>query len=693
MWLRSREIPYIEQLHTRREETSKAFSENENSGPSEHTNNALTDGEKDAVLYDLFKWRTLDSSFLYKWKWAELYEKISTDKSYPFIEIEKKLLSKLRWNPKFKAILQKTKCITDVWAWDWGKALTLLWNTDWWWTYIPEDYSYDMLKIAAENIRKWAPWINLWSLNVLTNWEHLASKIGNNMYLFLWGTICNMSDYEIIKELENMDNNGLISWNYVLLSFFTAPSTQEEINDLIKIYNSEANRRFHENWLEMLWLSKDSFEFDTVYEKDDPNQTVWPFPWKIKWIIRAKKDNLIIKDSSWREIARVNKWDEFTLHYSRRFTKEWVEKLLKDSWCKAVLSENENWDSIVMLKKKPWRLQSLKSACRNVLIWALITWALWGIVQGKIQKQKKEDLWKARVEWESRQDMQINWDTEKTLYYYETNELVETLQLDNINDKDVVIKLFNKYVSKNKTDWVTTFQLIQWFWKEYWDLLIEDFGVRHYPYDYISQGVIENTKNIWEELSYIPRYAGRNEIKSARHYLDYWRSESFSRGRPFEYIDWSQKYVIVKVKIYIWWSMSRVYFASKESNDWYLQGFSTKTVNNITDKSWLDSEILSNTEKLQDSYEITIPNQVYTGNSLYIMNQDKNKVVKMSALNDVYIKPNAVCLWNWKIYYIINVETEAWGKIWLASETLDWEYTTTTFNAISGEFSTARSLL
>ena len=139
--------------------------------------------------------------------------------------------------------------------------------------------------------------------------------------------------------------------------------------------------------------------------------------------------------------------------------------------------------------------------------------------------------------------------------------------------------------------------------------------------------------------------------------------------------------------------MSRVYFASKESNDWYLQGFSTKTVNNITDKSWLDSEILSNTEKLQDSYEITIPNQVYTGNSLYIMNQDKNKVVKMSALNDVYIKPNAVCLWNWKIYYIINVETEAWGKIWLASETLDWEYTTTTFNAISGEFSTARSLL
>ena len=697
MWLRSREIPYIEERLTRwREKTSNVFSESGDSSPNEHTNNVLTDRERDEVLYKLFNRYTLDSSFLYKWKWAELYEKISTDKSYPFIEIEKKILSKLRWNPKFWAILKKTECITDVWAWDWWKAVALLWDTWWWWTYVPEDYSFDMLKIAAENVKKWAPWIDLWSLNVLTNGKHLPGKIGNNMYLFLWGTICNMLDHDILSELRNMDNNSLVSWNYILLSFFTAPNTQEEIDDLIKIYNSEANKRFHENWMEMLWLSKDLFEFDTVYEKDDPNQTVWPFPWKIKWVIRAKKDNIVIRSSSWREIAKVNKWDEFTLHFSRRFTQEWIEKLLKESWCKEIFTESENWDSIMLLKKKPWRLQTLKNACKKVLIWALITWSLWEIIHNEAQNQKKEDIWKARTEWKSRQDIETNWDTEKILYYYETNELVNALQLDNIKNKDVIIKIFNKYVSKNKTDWVTTFQLIQWFWKEYWDLLIDNFGVRHYPYDYISQGVIENTKNLWEELSYIANSAGKNQIRSTRHYLDYWKSEAFHRGRPFEYFDWSQKYILVKVKIDVWWCESRVYFASKEINEWhgsYYKDFTTQMVNNITDKSWLDSEIVSNTEKLQDSYEIAIPNLVFTGNSLCIQNQDKNKIVRMSALNEVYIKPHAVCIWNWKIYYIINVETESWGKIWLASETLAWEYTTTTFNTISGEFSTARSLL
>ena len=697
MWLRSREIPYIEERLTRwREKTSNVFSESGDSSPNEHTNNVLTDRERDEVLYKLFNRYTLDSSFLYKWKWAELYEKISTDKSYPFIEIEKKILSKLRWNPKFWAILKKTECITDVWAWDWWKAVALLWDTWWWWTYVPEDYSFDMLKIAAENVKKWAPWIDLWSLNVLTNGKHLPGKIGNNMYLFLWGTICNMLDHDILSELRNMDNNSLVSWNYILLSFFTAPNTQEEIDDLIKIYNSEANKRFHENWMEMLWLSKDLFEFDTVYEKDDPNQTVWPFPWKIKWVIRAKKDNIVIRSSSWREIAKVNKWDEFTLHFSRRFTQEWIEKLLKESWCKEIFTESENWDSIMLLKKKPWRLQTLKNACKKVLIWALITWWLWWIIHNEAQNQKKEDIWKARTEWKSRQDTETNWDSEKILYYYETNELVNALQLDNIKNKDVIIKIFNKYVSKNKTDWVTTFQLIQWFWKEYWDLLIDNFGVRHYPYDYISQGVIENTKNLWEELSYIANSAGKNQIRSTRHYLDYWKSEAFHRGRPFEYFDWSQKYILVKVKIDVWWCESRVYFASKEINEWhgsYYKDFTTQMVNNITDKSWLDSEIVSNTEKLQDSYEITIPNLVFTGNSLCIQNQDKNKIVRMSALNEVYIKPHAVCIWNWKIYYIINVETESWGKIWLASETLAWEYTTTTFNTISGEFSTARSLL
>ena len=69
-----------------------------------------------------------------------------------------------------------------------------------------------------------------------------------------------MSDEDIIAELKSMDNNWIINWNKILLSYFTAPNTQEEIDDLIKIYNSESNKAFHENGIDMLWLSKDDFE-------------------------------------------------------------------------------------------------------------------------------------------------------------------------------------------------------------------------------------------------------------------------------------------------------------------------------------------------------------------------------------------------------------------------------------------------
>ena len=53
-------------------------------------NSILTNQERDQILYSLFLWKDwkVDSSFLYKWKWAELYEKISKDETYPFIDTE-----------------------------------------------------------------------------------------------------------------------------------------------------------------------------------------------------------------------------------------------------------------------------------------------------------------------------------------------------------------------------------------------------------------------------------------------------------------------------------------------------------------------------------------------------------------------------------------------------------------------------
>ena len=51
---------------------------------SEKTSEILTLEEKNKILHDLFEWEEweLDASFLYKWKWAELYEKISLAMSW-----------------------------------------------------------------------------------------------------------------------------------------------------------------------------------------------------------------------------------------------------------------------------------------------------------------------------------------------------------------------------------------------------------------------------------------------------------------------------------------------------------------------------------------------------------------------------------------------------------------------------------
>lgn len=661
----------------------------------EKNDSILSENERDKILYDLFLRRgwCLDSSFLYKWKWAELYEQISKDSTYPFIDIEISCLEWLKKNEKFRKLLKKTEYITDVWSWDGQKAVALLWWTNWDGTYIAEDYSRHMLDIAESNIRKNAPEIKLWSSQKLNSWKHLSQQCKNNMYLFLWGTICNMDDIDIMDELKNMDNNGYIDWNYILLSYFTAPETQEEIDELIKIYNSDSNKAFHENGMDMLWLSKDDFEFDTVYEKDDPKQTKWPFPWKIKWIIRAKND-CIAKLGNGTEIS-VEKWKEFTIHYSRRFTNDWIEKLFNNSGCDVVFTVNEKWDSIALLKRKPRQLKTVKSIMRRALTWALIVgltaWSIWKYNENRKQK----DLDRAYTERESQKSVSTEW----TFYQQETNELISALQLDSLGNEEneqAIIDLFNHYVWNHIDEWLTNPQLVKWFWDEYWWILVKRFKLSHSPYDFMKESTIINTQNIWKELSYTPWYAVKDKIGGSRHYIDYWITKSFTKGTPFEYVDWSQKYMIVKVKMDVWWwHESRVYFASKEIKEWYYQNFSTKLLDDISDKSWLDSEILLNNKKLQNSYEISNTNQVFSNNSIYsliIMHQDKNKVVKMSTLNDAVIKPNIVYLWNWKIYYVINVQTESWEYIWLASDTIDWQYTTTTFNSITEAFANTQFL-
>ena len=635
-----------------------------------NTEQILTDAEREKILLDLFKWQDWDldaSSFLYKWKWAELYEKASTSENYPFIEMEIKALDKLRDDPKFKEILKKTDYITDVWSWDGQKAITLL---KWGWrrgTYIAEDPSPDMLNIVRRNMIENARWIKLWNFQVLNDLQwHLSSNLAHNMYLFLWGTIWNMSDKNIISELKNMDNNWIISGNKILLSYFTAPKTQEEIDNLIKIYGSKEDRAFHENGIDMLWLSKDDFEYDVIYEKDNPEQKEWPFPWRIKWIIRAKRDNVVELDQ-WRKIY-IKKWEEFTLHYSRRFTKEWIEYLFKKSGCKVIFTEDLDNSSIVLLTRKPWKMKDTKSIIKKALAWTLIVWSLAGLGARHKQQERVKEQEEAYTEWETNNITNIDW----TFYTQETDELISALSLDELDNeeyKQAIISLFNIYIRDHKTDWVSNEHLIQWFWDKYWWMLIKDFNLIHSPYDFITPEIIKNTSNLEWEIW----YKQPDNIITTYHY-----------DQVFEYNDWWERYFILRVNISPY---TQIYMAAPvpKKQTGRVIPMSTGNVNNIKNKEWLDKATLSNNDKLWSNLITFWVSDLWrvraTDWHLYLCEDWVDHTWK--TLHLVFI--------NWDVYYIKIATTHSGKTIWLASKSTDWPFTISTFNEMADLFGNIRS--
>lgn len=654
----------------------------------------LTNTERDNILRSLFlKDGELDSSFLYKWKWAELYAEISRDKSYPFIDIEVSYLKNLRHKQSFKKILGKTDFITDVWSWDWQKAVALLKWLPRKWTYIPEDYSREMLDIAEKKVREELPQIKLWSSQKLNNGKHLSWDLPNNMYLFLWWTICNMSDEQIIDELKNMDNNWILTWNRILLSYFTAPDSQEEINKLIEIYNSPANKKFHENGIDMLWLSKEDFEYDTIYQKDNPSQKEWPFPWRIKWIIKAKKNTTVML-SNWKKI-KIKQWQEFTLHYSRRFTKEQIEDLFKKSGCKTKFTNAKEGVSISLLSKKPMKTITLinkyKKNILSILIslWVL-TWSTHAAIQiSKSQQENQKDEQVSELIFASR------WIENHT---QEINQLVYALKLDelwNKKDKQIIFNLFNKYIDEHRMVWTSTENLIKWFYNEYWLTLIKDLGVTHSPYDFMKPSSISITKNVKNELSITPPSVRNDLIKLPEFQYDYWEFSGiitnqewiFNPDYTFEYNDWWEKYLILQATINKWGERIDIYLGTKKTWEKY-PTFSTKTITNtIQDKSWLDPKIVLNTNKLWGNF--INKGKIHVGNTNFTLtNTNEDMIIKTTNISASIVKPDCLYL-SWKIYFIIKVPTASWKEILLASESIHWPFSISNFKKIANEFCVA----
>jgi len=685
----------------------------------------LSDKENFKIFNDLFFWKEweLDSAFLYKWKWAELYEKISKDENYPFIDIEISWLKELKLNKKFKEILNKTDSITDVGCWDGQKAFALLKGLFRKWTYILEDYSRKMIDIAENFIKKCLPDLNLWSSQKLNNGKHLSQQLSNNMYLFLWWTICNMSDEQIIDELKGMDNNWIFKWNRILLSYFTAPNSLDEIKKLIEIYNSKSNKDFHENGMDMLWLSKDDFEYDTIYELDNWTKLKlenwklkpyeWelndslkkPLSWRIKWIIRAKQDWEIFSSTHW--IKEIKKWQEFTLHYSRRFTEEKIKELFEKSGCKTNFTHTKEGVSISLLNKEPTKTKAFIEKYQKLLITALV--ALWIWVWSwswiTVHNQQQKELKQTEL------NMGLDIEGEWLVYHHqESLELISALNLDELNnkkDKQTIISLFNKYIEDQKESWASTEKLIMWFYKEYWSILINDFWLTHAPYDFfgISKSLtfgtyiplFEFTKKFetsGHELSLTPTYFSDDRVYFDNDWkTDYWVFRSYikvhekSNKYVFEYNDWSETYLILKTKIIKNGIPTYIYLGAKKKEKKFpytTYNFSTNIINHIKG-NWLDSKIVSNTIQLWnfgvttaiDSHGIPINTE------LLLESSNKDEIILTTKLYNVPLKTVYV---SWKKYYIIKAESYSWKSIWFASESTKWPFTTTLFNKIGEEF-------
>lgn len=346
-----------------------------------------------------------DSSFLYEKKWSDLWPKLAESDNYPYTKTEVELLDKLVNNSEFVEAFTNSEQMIDSGSWNGKKGARILQlmneklGKKYPGLYLGEDKSLEMRDQIRKTFRDLNLEDNLWGFLVTNDTNSMANQFKKNLYLFLWCTIWNMSDENIIKKLKSMNSNTILSWNKILLSYYKAPENEEEINKLIEIYKSKEDIAFHENGMKMLWLSENDFEYDVIYEKNDKEKKSWPFPWKIKWVIRAKRDMDKLELTDWKIInTKIKAWQEFTIHYSRRFSNKEIKKLFKDSGCSIKSRVDGDGVSLVLLHKKPTKISKF-IAKNNKLLSLLLIWALsfWSGVFVN-QRYQKSEIEKTRID-------------------------------------------------------------------------------------------------------------------------------------------------------------------------------------------------------------------------------------------------------------------------------------------------------
>ncbi len=397
----------------------------ENKSIETHENNEiLTNSDRDRYLRNIFEkqWK-FDPLFLYMWEGNELYSKLErNDSEYKFYAEWLKLIEKNK--SEIRKYIWKT--FVDRWCWNWDKAAIVLtdeiWESEWKpisksIDYIPADYSHGAIQQARINLEsKWIP-VKDWLLFLDNNTNHTSIKNNEKItYFFVWWTIWNFDDEKISEMFTKMWNSSWnpMKWNNLVFDYFSAPTSWDEIKDIMESYTWCDTKARFENWLKTLWIDDlENFEFKVRYVWSNVEWTVYAetesgweiiklcsdiednkawYPWYIEEWFEAKEDK-ILRLSDWDKIL-IKKWEFYPIEKSRRFSEEEINTYLEKSWYKMKKTKFKQWKLMKLWiatkiweswKKNKWIVKSLASALLCVSLW------VWGnqFVNNQIKQNKR----------------------------------------------------------------------------------------------------------------------------------------------------------------------------------------------------------------------------------------------------------------------------------------------------------------
>lgn len=309
------------------------------------------------IFPEILEWKSvLDTWFLYKNAWWALYWKIENDSSYQKIYQEwEKILSDKKSD--ILEILPSWTTLIDYWCYMWDKAKSLLNGTKKPINYLPVDVDENMLEKAWENIAS----LNSENITILqwikSTWD-ITESIDywdeNLTYMFTWWSIWNYQDETIEKILsktfEPKDGDNLI------LDYYKAPSSLEEIEDLLACYDNHPTEDWFINWLFNLWLQPRFFETALG---------------RLYWSTENMLNNYQNFNSFNNLKLFINEFLKFTVRYEFEVnnTKYFAE--LWEDW--KIIINKYVWESIVKCTNQ--ELSYLKTI--KEFSWEIVEWFQW----------------------------------------------------------------------------------------------------------------------------------------------------------------------------------------------------------------------------------------------------------------------------------------------------------------------------